>query len=153
MILITNLHFKACNNSATKKLVLFVFLLSLLITSPLYAQWTTVTLSQARSDLSAASVGTKVFFAGGTVGGSAGVSNVVDIYDNNTNTWTTATLSTARGQLIATSVGSKVFFAGGVGNIFYSSVVDIYDNSTRRHGCPPRNQVSTILFGGLKTMN
>jgi len=102
----------------------------LFITFASQAQWSTATLSQARSDLSSASIGSKAFFAGGTIGGTAGVSNVVDIYDNSTNTWSTATLSAARGQLVATSVGSKVFFAGGVGNIFPSNVVDIYDNST-----------------------
>ena len=92
------------------------------------AQWTTANLSTTRFSLSATSVGTKVFFAGG-FHNNVTPSSVVNIYDNSTSLWTIANLSVARGYLSAATVGSKVFFAGGDdGNP--SSVVDIYDNST-----------------------
>jgi len=93
------------------------------------AQWTTANLSVARSYLSAATVGTKVFFTGGADASNV-QSSVVDIYDNSTGLWSTANLSVARSILVATAVGTKVFFAGGGGSGGISSVVDIYDNST-----------------------
>ena len=91
------------------------------------AQWTTANLSVARYALSAVTVGTKVFFAGGRNGTP---SSVVDIYDNSTGLWSTANLSVARAGLSATAVGTKVFFAGGRELTNPFSVVDIYDNST-----------------------
>lgn len=88
--------------------------------------WTTSNLSVARYNLSATSVGSKVFFAGGQLADNTS-SNVVDIYDVATNTWSTANLSTARANLAATSVGAKAFFAGGFP---YSDRVDVYDDAT-----------------------
>ncbi|MEO8149645.1 MAG: T9SS type A sorting domain-containing protein, partial [Bacteroidia bacterium] len=45
--------------------------------------WTTANLSQARGNLSATAVGTKVFFAGGSLGFPTVIYySVVDIYDN-----------------------------------------------------------------------
>jgi len=85
----------------------------------------TANLSQGRYWLAATTVGNKALFAGGS-----GASNVVDIYDADTNTWSTATLSQARSQLSATTVGNKAMFAGGYyysGGHRYSDVVDIYD--------------------------
>ncbi len=74
----------------------------------------------------------KAFFAGGGSWepGFMG-SNVVDIYDNSTNTWTRATLSQGRSYLSATTLGNKIYFAGGsqgpgsTGNI--STRIDIFD--------------------------
>jgi hypothetical protein len=96
--------------------------------------WTTTTLSQPRAWLAAATVGTKVFFAGGYQS-SSGESNVIDIYDISTGTWTTAALSIARSNVAVAVIGSSVFFAGGetstiYPNIGYSNVVDIYNNDT-----------------------
>jgi hypothetical protein len=87
--------------------------------------WSTHTLSQARANLAATTVGTKAIFAGGSG------SNVVDIYDSSSNTWSTATISQARSSLAATTVGTKAIFAGGykaifAGETWYSNVVDIY---------------------------
>jgi autotransporter-associated beta strand protein len=89
--------------------------------------WSTATLSQARLQPSADSAGGKVFFGGGS--GSAGYSNVVDIFDAATLTRTTTSLSQARGGLAATSAGGKVFFGGGYGT-GYSNVVDIFDTTS-----------------------
>ena len=91
---------------------------------------TTATLSQARAELAATSVGNKVLFAGGRVD-VAGASNVVDIYDSDTGLWSTATLSQARWGVSATTVGTKALFAGGyLGGASSSDVVDIYDGET-----------------------
>src|SRR4051812_41633989 len=75
----------------------------------------TATLSQGRSLLVATSVGVggnMALFAGGL---NSVESNVVDIYNVNSNSWSTATLSQARRNFAATSVGngSIALFAGG----------------------------------------
>ncbi len=70
--------------------------------------WSIATLSQARSGLAAASVGSKVLFAGGI--NITATSNVVDIYDDRTGLWSTTTLSQARSYLAAAVVGSKVTY-------------------------------------------
>jgi autotransporter-associated beta strand protein len=87
--------------------------------------WSTAQLSQARSALAAASVGSEAFFAGGAT--SSGPSSVVDIYNTVSSTWSTAQLSQARYDLSATSLGNEVFFAGGLSSAGYSNVVDIYN--------------------------
>jgi N-acetylneuraminic acid mutarotase len=106
--------------------------------------WSTAELSEPRAYLAAATLGDKIFFAGGANWGPLmGTSSpagwpqnanyfvgwdVVDIYDNNTNSWTTARLSEGRYELSATTVGNKIYFAGGLNNIFsISTTIDIYD--------------------------
>jgi hypothetical protein len=102
--------------------------------------WSIAELSKDREYLAAATIGNKVFFAGGTSwetsasGYSTWVtSNVVDIYDNISNTWATATLSESRANLTATTAGNKIYFAGGyagpmITNV--SPVIDVFDAST-----------------------
>ena len=124
---------------------------------------TTATLSQARFDLAATTVGSKALFAGGDSGWVSGCivyfepSDVVDIYDTATDLWTTATLSQARTGLAATSVGSKAMFAGGDG-FDRSNVVDMYDDATglwstatlsqARRGLAATSAGSKALFAG-----
>src|SRR3954466_5568130 len=100
--------------TAISKFIVPFLLLIMGTVISVHAQWTTATLSQAREDLAATSVGNLVIFAGGATG--TGSSAVVDIYDDSTHLWTTAMLSQARGGLTATSVGTKAFFAGGSAN-------------------------------------
>jgi len=61
-----------------------------------FIQWSTEAnnLSQARYRLSATSVGNKALFAGGYFSATTWpyYSNVVDVYDENTNTWYTSSL-------------------------------------------------------------
>ncbi len=110
----------------------------LLATSPVMAVdwsptlWTTATLSQARSGVTATTVGTKAFFAGGNSGTSANLtpSNVVDVYDSAVNSWSTLTLSQARSDMSATSSGSKAYFGAGIVKGADSKLVDIYDTAT-----------------------
>ncbi|MDB5323571.1 MAG: kelch repeatcontaining protein [Phycisphaerales bacterium] len=92
-------------------------------------QWSTATLSQARSDMSAVTVGSKVVFAGDT--------DVIDIYDSATGQWTTARLSQARIFMASTAVDGQAVFAGGLfldpssgANYSPSDVVDVYDANT-----------------------
>ena len=102
--------------------------------------WSVAELSKGREYLAAATVGDKVLFAGGTSwetsasGHSTWVtSNVVDIYDNTTNSWTTASLSESRSDLTATTAGSKIYFAGGYAGPFINNIspaIDIFDAST-----------------------
>ena len=87
--------------------------------------WSTAQLSQARTELAAASLGSEAFFAGGAT--SSGPSSVVDIYNTVSNTWSTANLSQARYDIAATSLGNEVFFAGGISSSGVSNVVDIYN--------------------------
>jgi N-acetylneuraminic acid mutarotase len=99
--------------------------------------WTTAELSQPKAYLAAVTLGNKIYFAGGANWGplTSGSprnyfvgSNVVDIYDNSTNTWTTDKLSEGRYELSATAVGNKIYFAGGLNSIFNTSkTIDIYD--------------------------
>jgi hypothetical protein len=100
--------------------------------------WTTAELSQDREYLAATTIGSRVFFAGGRSWETAAngystwaVSNVVDIYDNATNSWTVATLSEARSDLSATTAGDKIFFAGGFRDQFQqipTRTIDIFDD-------------------------
>ena len=97
--------------------------------------WSTAELSLSRPYFVAASVGSKIFFAGGEEdpwGASLSTSRV-DIYDASNNSWSTAELSVARAGIATASIGSKVFFAGGnswQNGFVYYNVVDIYDNAT-----------------------
>lgn len=93
-------------------------------------RWSTNTLSEARNDLAATTVGSKVFFAGGLK--HNGGSNKIDIYDSSTNLWSQAALSVPRSNLVATSVGDKAIFAGGNAGSGATSIVDIYDSMANR---------------------
>src|SRR5207237_739522 len=91
--------------------------------------WTRATLSVARSDLAATTVGNQAIFAGGY--SAPGItSNAVDIYHADTQTWTTQTLSGARTDLAATTVGNQAIFAGGSpAQGITSNAVDIFDTA------------------------
>jgi len=83
--------------------------------------------------MAVASVGKKIFFAGGGNYDWDDVSSRVDIYDASNNSWSIAELSVARHDLAAVTLGNKIFFAGGAvwGNMRQGSkVIDIYDNET-----------------------
>jgi autotransporter-associated beta strand protein len=131
--------------------------------APIHAEdwsplWSTGTLSQARSDLAATSVGSKVLFAGGLT--AAGPSDVVDIYDTATGTWTTDRLSQARFSLCAASAGGKAVFGGGDSGNWDSptDTVDIYDSSSASWSTSHLSQAeerfsatsmgTSVFFGG-----
>ena len=86
-----------------------------------------------RDGMAVASVGKKVFFAGGADYDWGDLTSRVDIYNAATNTWSTAELSVPRHDLAAVTLGNKIYFAGGAiwGNIRQgSTAIDIYDNET-----------------------
>lgn len=90
--------------------------------------WSTAELSVGRGFLTSATLGDKVFFAGGSYWDNRDYySNQVDIYNNTTNTWSTAILSEARLRLTATTAGNKIYFAGGSNGSNASNLIDIYD--------------------------
>ncbi len=102
--------------------------------------WSTANLSQARTHLSATTVGYKVIFAGGITNDNE-VSDRVDIYDALTDEWTTDSLSVPRctdmTDGLTKTVCGKVYIVGG-GKIDLitgllseaSNVIDIYDPTT-----------------------
>jgi hypothetical protein len=99
--------------------------------------WSTAALSSARQEMSVATVGSRILFAGGVTGScfrpsACGTSNAVDLYDASTNQWSVATLSSRRIRMAAVTVGDKAVFAGGLPTYQggASAAVDIYDGPT-----------------------
>jgi hypothetical protein len=96
-------------------------------------------LSVERNNVASASIGNKIFYAGGDRGtGGVILTSRVDIYDASTQQWSIAELSEARTTIGAVVVGNKILFAGGAKDFDFgdwgwtdlSSRVDIYDAST-----------------------
>jgi hypothetical protein len=87
-----------------------------------------------RDGAAIATVGNKIFFAGGGDAIGDNQTSQIDIYDVSSNSWSMAQLSAARQGLRAATIGDKVLFAGGGGypdgsSWGYFNTVDIYDNS------------------------
>jgi Secretion system C-terminal sorting domain/Kelch motif len=129
-----------------------LLVLSLLVstTTVVSAQWSTLSLSEARFGFSALNIGSKVYFAGGIT--FAGVSNKIDILDTKTQQWTTAQLPSA-GNGASTQVGSKLLFSRGGTNII--DILDtltnqwtVYNMSGRRSGMGATSLNGKAYFGG-----
>ncbi|KAJ2162733.1 hypothetical protein GGF46_000458 [Coemansia sp. RSA 552] len=90
-------------------------------------------LSVARSSAAAASVGHLALFAGGRLQNSS-YTDVVDIYDRESNKWSTAHLSANRSGVGAgTLAGRYALFAGGHDAKFRPmSLVDVFDSQTKQ---------------------
>ncbi len=110
-------------------LPIFILLFQCSIHS-LSAQWTLADLSQAKGQMGAATLGSKVYFGGGSF--QAGQTNKVEIYDAVTGAITTKTLSVARAFPGVAGIGRKVLFAGGIfwDNLTHYATVDILDTMT-----------------------
>ncbi|QNA45395.1 Kelch repeat-containing protein [Lacibacter sediminis] len=90
--------------------------------------WSAANLSQARSGMTVAAMGTKVFFAGGTgilPSGSVGLTSRIDVYDAVADTWSTMEMPHADGLLTSLVSGNKLVIVGG-------SFADIYDAGSKR---------------------
>jgi hypothetical protein len=88
-------------------------------------------LSMPRDGCAVATLGNKIFFAGGfSTAPNAIFTSRVDIYDVSTNSWTSAELSEARIEMATAVLNNKVYFAGGESSTGFSSRVDIYDATT-----------------------
>ncbi len=87
-------------------------------------------LNESKGGVGVATVGSKVFFAGGALSPNT-VTNLVEIYDVITGDWTYDTLSQARALPATVAYENKVYVAGGIlPNSFSSDVVDIYNVDT-----------------------
>lgn len=91
------------------------------------AQWSTDSISLARSLPAGASIGNKVLIAGGVP-----ATDIVDIYDNSTGSWSTHQMSAPKFYPITRTIGSKVFvfsttcFSNSPDNC---RNIDVYDDS------------------------
>jgi len=91
-------------------------------------QWSTASLSKARTT-SVAAVGSYALFGGGYALG-IGSCDTVDVFNAASGQWSTTCLSQARQAVAATSVGNYAVFAGGAcnGNIM-SDRVDMFNSA------------------------
>ena len=91
---------------------------------------TPTTLSVARRELSATTVGTFALFCGGDVSTSSSSlthSNVTDAYDETLTRSVPTALNTARSELVATTIGDYALIGGGyLSSKGVSAVVDAY---------------------------
>ena len=142
----------------TKFLLSAFFLWSAMFSYGQWA-WEEANLSMAKSQMGVASLGSKVYFAGGYSWGT-GVLETIETYDIETGVTTTdGNLSAARILPVGTTCGTRVFFAGGA--IFpttffkqvdiYNSIMDYwdYDNlSEKRFALSAVAHGSKVLFAG-----
>jgi hypothetical protein len=120
-------------------------------------QWSTAQLSVARHSIAAATVGDKVFFAGGQTGDYINMSDKIDVYNLTTNSWSTTTLSQPRQYITAVTANNKIYFAGGQSgyNILPNSMleavasnrIDIYDNSSNSWSIGSLAEARYLLAG------
>lgn len=116
-------------------------------------------LSSARGELSAASVGEYVLFAGGYTGSS--FSSAVDAYDNSLTRTSPTSLSLARRYLSAASTSDYALFYGGSNSSGVYNNVDVYDSAlsknmtttpaTNRQQLAAASVGNFVLFGGGRT--
>ena len=88
--------------------------------------WSTASLSQARTDITATTSGNSIYFAGGRNG--INVSNVIDIYDATNNSWSVSSLQQSRIWMASIATNNKIFWASGVKQ-FNGSGRDHHDNA------------------------
>ena len=119
---------------------------------------TATSLSQARSNLAATTVGDYALFGGG-YGSSSNYYSTVDTYTSSLTKSTATSLSSARSNLSATTVGDYALFGGGYSGISNDySTVDTYTSSLTkstatslsqaRHNLATTTVGSYALFGG-----
>ena len=92
--------------------------------------WTTMELSEPRSQLAVAELSGKLYFAGGW--NDAGEpSDVIDIYDVANDSWMKEKLSIPRIGPAVGSLNGKIYFAGGSNEAdIHYDIIDIYDEAT-----------------------
>lgn len=89
--------------------------------------WSTANISQARTGMTVATMGSKVFFAGGTgvlPSSRVGLTSRVDIYDAAADTWSTMEMPHADGLLASLASGNKLVIVGG-------NYADVYDAGSK----------------------
>lgn len=108
--------------------------------------WSNYAISGSYYDVASATLGNKIYFAGGYKGGygSNQFSDVVHIYDIISNIWSATKLSKPKTGMTAVSQGSKIFWAGGMDSIWYDHIpneeyvrlvndIEVYDVNTGSH--------------------
>jgi len=124
--------------------IILLILAGALMPAVLCAQWSTVTLSQARHHAFPLVVGHKVLFIGGEASG--GGSNVVDIYDDSTGTWSVHLLDNGTlnlsGRNPSVSIGSKAIVAT-------SGPLNLYDARTDEWTPVPGVSARAYMSGGV----
>jgi N-acetylneuraminic acid mutarotase len=75
--------------------------------------WSVNTLTESRVHLSATTLGSKIYFAGG-INGLNAATKTVDVYDNSTHTWSTFNLQEPKAAMSSIAVDNKIYWAGGV---------------------------------------
>ena len=94
-------------------------------------QWSYANLSEPKCDIGSATLGNKVYFAGG--GNANGPLKTVETYDVITGEQVIlGSLSVGRGATRGVACGSKVLFAGGWDSKISYATVDVYDTLTRQ---------------------
>jgi N-acetylneuraminic acid mutarotase len=98
------------------------------------SQWSHTQLPTFTIRAGVATLGSKVYVAGGGRLSTVQARATVDIYDLNTQEWTQDKLSVARDIISGVSCGSKVIFAGGYDfdKMVAFSDVDVYDTTTKK---------------------
>jgi len=117
--------------------------------------WSVGNLSEHVAFTTAATVGNKVFFAGGYGTITTGpitfygyVSNKVDIYDLTTNIWSTTLLSESKYGISAVTLNDKIYFAGGSNfSSYFSNKIDIYDGVSNSWSTSTLSEPKTNLAG------
>jgi len=102
-----------------------------------YGLWEYIKLSETKSQMGAAALGTTAYFAGGAIFPKAFFSEV-DIFDTVTQQWTVDYLTEPRFGLSAVSKGIKVLFAYVVGGGSFNGqsfdnctdTIDVFDSLT-----------------------
>ena len=111
-------------------------------------------LPESRYGITVATVGNKIFIAGGftsyTAGGNpANFSSRVDVYDIISGQWTITQLSEPRAVGAVAVLGNKIFFAGGYNDYSLRATVDIYDLSTNSWSITQLSQARWGIAGGV----
>ena len=72
--------------------------------------WSTAKLSEARMDLTATSLGTKIYFTGGR---NTNISKTIDVYEASTNSWSVSGLLNPRTNMVCIADSNELIVAGG----------------------------------------
>jgi hypothetical protein len=115
--------------------------------------WSTHILPDSIWLAQAVHVGNKILIGGGLKSFNSGtgvpvVSDLLDVYDELTNTWDTDTLSEPRTETAVATDGVIAIFAGGLkGANQVSNVVDIYNSSTNTWTTDTLSEARTLAAG------
>jgi hypothetical protein len=117
------------------------------------AQWSFTDLTESKFRMGVATLGTKVYFAGGELSGGEQVS-AIEVYDIDTDGWDTViNLLVPRSHITCVSCGTKVFFAGGLdfGTFTFHDIIEIWDTETGQWSfeqlAAPRFSMSAVSYG------